>query len=359
MEEWARGSGAHLRTIPSFQAALSPTKDALTFFRLLYLFWKEKPQIVHTHTFKAGLVGRLAAWLTGVPIIVHTYHGHLLSGYWSSLTTTLVSAVEKGLATITTSLLAVSSLVAEDLISAGVVPKEKIRVVELGFDIEKMEMELLTAPSLRSDLGLGPEHELVGIVGRLVPVKAVDLFLRSLAPLLEERPRLHLAIVGDGSEGAALRELGRSLNADRIHFCGWRRPVTSDLRDLDLCVCSSKNEGTSVSIIESVIAGVPVVCTRVGGMADLLDHGGWGTLVDYDEKILRREVGALLKTLREPGQEQDREKLQLRVQRASQAFKKRFSVDRLLAELDHLYQELGGTPQETSVFNREVLSVES
>jgi glycosyltransferase involved in cell wall biosynthesis len=340
MEDWARASGAELRVIPSFQAPIHVLRDLSTFFQLLFVFWRSRPSIVHTHTFKAGLLGRLAARLAGVPIVVHTYHGHLLSGYWSKTKSQILGNVERILNRLSTQVIAVSRKVADDLITAKIVKPDKIEVIELGFDIREIENQLEVRPSLKADLGLGDDDELVGIVGRLVPVKAVDLFIRALAPLLERRPNLHLAIVGDGSEASQLQALSSSLSSGRIHFCGWRRPVIHDLRDLDLCVCSSRNEGTSVSIIECVVAGVPVVCTNVGGMSDLLGGGKWGELVEFDEAVLCDRVEKMLGTLAKGSDDVEKIALMSRTKAASDFFKHRFSVDRLLSDMDRLYRRL-------------------
>ena len=340
MDDWARASGAKLHVIPSFQASIDPFKDALTFIKLVALFWGERPDLVHTHTFKAGILGRLAAWITGVPIIVHTYHGHLLSGYWSPLRTKLVCFAEKIVGKMTTQIITVSSRVAQDLVAAGLIPEKKIEVIELGFDMLKLTEQLSGNPSLRTDLGLSADAQLVGIVGRLVPIKSVDLFLRAMAPLLAKNSQLHVAVIGDGSEAPKLRDLASQISPTQIHFCGWRLPVMPDLPDLDLCICSSKNEGTSVSIIEAVIAGVPVISTRVGGMADLLGDGQWGDLVAYDELALRDRISAVLEILNRQEGDPEREKLRLRCQQAATFFKNRFSVERLLKNIDTIYSKL-------------------
>jgi glycosyltransferase involved in cell wall biosynthesis len=338
MEDLAVAHGVKLHFIPSFQAAISPAKDLRTFLQLLILFWREKPGVVHTHTFKAGLLGRLAAWITGVPLIIHTYHGHLLSGYWSPLKTNVVRIAESLLTRVTDKIVAVSNQVATDLTAAKIVPRDKIQVIELGFDVANLETQLSRRPKLRSDLGISADDEVVGIVGRLVPVKGVDLFLAALAPLLTSRPHLHLVVIGDGSEANALKASVSGDQSDRIHFCGWRRPVIPDLPDLDICICSSRNEGTSVSIIESVISKVPVISTEVGGMGDLLGHGVWGTLVDPNVDALRGAVDSLLSLLALPASEPRRLEFSQKVTAASDSFKKRFSVERLLREIHTLYE---------------------
>lgn len=332
MEAYAREAGARVVRMSSFQAAISPIKDAATLLRLIILFLRERPDIVHTHTFKAGVLGRLAAFVTRVPIVVHTYHGHLLSGYSAQWKVRLLVFVENLLAKISGRLIAVSSTVADDLIRAGVAPQTQFKIVELGFDMNRIVSEVQQSAQLKHDLGLTQTARLVGIVGRLVPIKDVDLFLKALTPLLVEFSNVHLVVIGDGKERARLEHLAQQLteHRERVHFTGWRQPVTRDLRDLDVCVCSSKNEGTSVSIIEAVVAKVPVVSTHVGGMGDLLASGQWGRLVPRDAQALLQAVRDVLTSNPD----------QVKLNSASLEFQRRFSSARLLLDTERVYSEL-------------------
>lgn len=332
MEYYAHENDVDLLTLKSFRTSISPFNDFITVIKLYRLFRKEKPDIVHTHTFKAGLLGRLAAVLARVPIKVHTYHGHLLTGYANGYKIKILIFIEKMLGLFTNRLLTVSEQVAHDLTLSGIASSEKFSVVELGFDMPRLVSEIKMQPQLRQQLNISSDAKVVGIVGRLVPIKSVDLFLRALAPLLKTEKKLHLVIIGDGKERQSLEKLARSYdsNLKRIHFTGWRKPAATDLRDLDVCVCSSKNEGTSVAIIEAIVAGVPVVSTNVGGMHDLLDNGKWGVLVDYDIFSLRSAVQDVLEG------SIDSEK----VRKASDYFLERFSSERLYNEVDKLYQDI-------------------
>ncbi len=332
MESLANDANVRLKIVPTFQAAISPWKDAFTLFAFIRLIRKERPEIVHTHTFKAGLLGRLAAWITGVPVIVHTYHGHLLTGYGSTFKSTIFKWVETFLAKITTRIITVSNQVAIDIINAGIAPREKVESIELGFDVEKLRADFEKPATLRQDFQIPKSAFVVGIVGRLVPVKAVDLFLKALCPLLASDQNLYLTIIGDGIERQQLEALADALSApdrQRVVFTGWRHPVTSDLSDLDLCICSSKNEGTSVSVIEAAMAGIPVISTSVGGMADLLENGRWGRLIEQNEVVLRNAVREHRLAARDDRNED-----------TSLHFQKRFAVGRLLSDVDQTYQQL-------------------
>jgi len=245
--------------------------------------------------------------------------------------------VEALLCRFTHAIIAVSPQVAEDLIAHGVAPRSNVHVVSLGFDLAYLrDLERTTPPTLRSQLGIPKEAVVIGIVGRLVPVKGIDRFLQALCPLLRENPNLHLTVLGDGPERKKLTELAHSLasadEAKRIHFPGWILPLFPHYRDLDLCVCSSHNEGTSVAIIEAVLAQVPVVSTRVGGMVDLLEDGKWGGLVPSTVDAIHEAVKSWL-LIRDPMGQASRSE-------AREAFEKKFNMERLTLEIRDLYLSL-------------------
>jgi glycosyltransferase involved in cell wall biosynthesis len=333
MEYYARENHVDILRLPFFQAKLSLYKDMITLIELVKLFHKEKPDIVHTHTFKAGLLGRIAALIARVPMIVHTYHGHLLSGYTKGYKIRVLVFIERALGTFTDRLIAVSPQVSQDLNKASIAPAKKFSVIDLGFDMQRLLNEIELPSTLKKEFNIPPEAKVVGIVGRLVPVKSVDLFLHALGPLLLEKPDLHLIIIGNGKERAYLENVARSYdwNLQKIHFTGWRHPAAKDFRSLDICVCSSKNEGTSVSIIEALVAGVPVVSTDVGGMRDLLDNGRWGTLVPGEALALRTAIKSVLEN---PQARSD-------ARSAAHHFVKKFSTERLNKNIDALYREIG------------------
>jgi glycosyltransferase involved in cell wall biosynthesis len=337
MSYYAKKKGVEPIVVPEFQAPIHPVKDAIAFLKILKIMWSVKPDIVHTHTFKAGLLGRLAAVLLKVPYRVHTYHGHLLEGYGSNRKTKIILETEKLLGGFTDQVITVSQLVAQDLVKHQVVPAEKMNVVELGFDIDPFLREAEQPSTLKGKLGLTEDHVVVGLAGRLVPIKSVDLFLKAVNPLFKEFPSLHVVIIGDGEERNALQSLASEYKS-RIHFMGWMSPLHPELKDLDLLVCSSKNEGTSVSVIEAILCGVPVISTRVGGMSDLLHEGRWGDLVDYDETELRDVLKKRIRTL---CQKKSLEYFQLQKRSVSAAkeFYKRFHLNRLLEDIRQIYSK--------------------
>jgi glycosyltransferase involved in cell wall biosynthesis len=291
-----------------------------------------RPAIVHTHTAKAGLLGRLAARAAAVPIVVHTFHGHVLRGYFSPAKTALFRRIETRLATLADALVAVSDAVKSDLVSLGVAQAERIRVVPLGLELGHLAGPLPRG-ALRKEAGIPENAPLVGMVGRLVPIKDVPCFLRAARLVLEKRKDARFALVGDGEERPALESLCRELGIfGRVFFLGWRGDLAGVYGDLDVVVNASRNEGTPVALIEALAAARPVVATRVGGTPDLLGGGERGRLVPPAEpEALAR---AVLETLDES------ETSRRRAEAGREHVLTRHSSDRLFRDVDALYREL-------------------
>lgn len=255
-----------------------------------------KPHIVHTHASKAGALGRLAAFHEGVPVVVHTFHGHVFHSYFGQAKSTFYRQIERYLASRSSAIVAISERQKHELCAVyGVAQPEKTHVVPLGFDLERFTFgQTLRRSNFRSGYGWMDEDFVVGIVGRLVAVKHHDLFLRMGAALKStDGPRVRLVIVGDGELKAALidraTELGLTsanlpypqqahTDADVV-FTSWIHNIESVLPGMDTVVLTSHNEGTPVSLIEAQAAGVPVVSTDVGGVHDVIANGQTGWVV--------------------------------------------------------------------------------
>jgi glycosyltransferase involved in cell wall biosynthesis len=334
MLDFALSQGVHPTIIPQMVTAftLAP-RDATALVKLYTLMHKEKPEIVHTHTAKAGFLGRVAARLAGVPVVVHTFHGHVLHGYYGPLKNGLLRRLEQSLAWCTDRLVTVSEEVKRDLVGYGIAPAEKITVIPLGFDLDPFLNSHALYGDFRREMGLGHDIKLVGIVGRIFPIKNHGLFLEAAARILTQEPRARFVIVGDGVLRPALEQQTRGLGiADRVLFTGWRRDLARIYADLDLLVVSSDNEGTPVSAIEAMASGCPVVATRVGGLPDLIEDHRTGRLVPpRNDEALAAAVVDLLKraeTRKELGQN------------AKESVRQRFTATRLLSDMDDLYREL-------------------
>lgn len=325
--------GVHPVVIPEMGRAIHPARDLIALARLVGLFRRLRPTIVHTHTAKAGTLGRLAAMLTGVPIRVHTFHGHVLEGYFSPAVARGFLAIERALARRTTRIVTVSPRLREDLLRMGIGRPERAEVVPLGLELERFRRPPAAPTGLRTALGLAEGELLLAIIGRLVPIKDHPMLFEALARLGTAGPAAHLLVVGDGEERQRLLGLAERLGiAPRVHFLGWRTDLESILPEVDMVVCASRNEGTPVSLIEAMAAGVAVCSTEVGGVADLVTHGETGWLVPAGDPAAMGR--AVLELLADPAR---RRRLAAAGQAAVLA---RHDVSRLVRRVTQLYEEL-------------------
>ena len=308
-------------------------RDGVALKRLFSLMRLYRPHIVHTHTAKAGLLGRIAARLAGVPIIVHTFHGHVLHGYYGSVQNWALRRMEKSLAWFSHRLVTVSEQVKKELIEYGVARADRITVIPLGLDLEPYLHAETRRGEFRREMSLSSGARLVGIVGRIFPVKNHALFLESAARIAAAEPAARFVVVGDGMLRFALEQQARELGiADLVLFTGWRSDLARIYADLDVLVVSSNNEGTPLSAIEAMATSCPVVATRVGGVPDLISDYESGRLVPpRDAEAL---AGAVLDLLHHP------EMAQAMGRNAMIAARDRFDVKRLVHDVDHLYREL-------------------
>jgi glycosyltransferase involved in cell wall biosynthesis len=332
MIEFVRSQGVEPVIIPELVAdSLIGPRDLVALWRLVRLIRQFRPDIVDTHTAKAGFIGRIAGALTGVPVRIHTFHGHVLQGYYSATKNTVFRRVEKALARLSTRLIAVSDRVKLDLIEYGVARPEKIEVIPLGLDLSPFLNSSTLRGSFKRELGLPESALLVGIVSRIFAIKNHALFVDAAARVTKELPDARFVVVGDGALRADMEERARHLGLDgRVIFTGWRRDLPAIYADLAALVISSNNEGTPFSAIEAMAAAVPVVGTRVGGMPDLIREGTTGILVPpRDADAMSAALVSLLKN-------SDRRRRMGDAARAD--VETRFDVARMLTETHALYE---------------------
>ena len=334
MMDFALSHGVAPTVIAEIVTAFSlAPRDGKALWKLYQLMRKERPHIVHTHTAKAGFLGRLAARMAGVPIIVHTFHGHVLHGYYGPAKNELLRRIEQSLAWLCDRLVTVSEQVKNELVGYSIAKAEKISVVPLGFDLDPFLNSHAQQGEFRREMGLSDEHMLIGIVGRIFPIKNHGLFLDAAARVSARERNARFIVVGDGVLRPTLENQARELGiGDKVLFTGWRRDLPRICVDLDVLVVSSDNEGTPVSAIEAMAARCPVVATRVGGLPDLIDDHKAGRLVPpRNADALASAVLDLLQsphTARELGRN------------AQESVRQRFAVQRLLGDMDHLYRQL-------------------
>ena len=336
MESAALERGVKPVYIPALQREIAPLIDSAAVTQLVRLIRQVRPHVIHTHTAKAGAVGRIAARLSGSarpPVVVHTFHGHVLRGYFSPSKAEAFRRLESRLARMSDALIAVSPEVRDDLVALGVAPPEKIVVVRLGLDLEsRTAVAPGEADELRRSLGVPADSFLVGWLGRLTAIKRPADLLEAFARL-DLWPDAHLLVAGDGPLRADMEGLAVALGiAEMVHFTGFRSDVGAVYAACDAIALTSANEGTPVSVIEALAAGRPAVSTDVGGVSDVIRDGRSGFLVppgDIDaiaDRLARLAADpALRKAFGEAGRED---------------VIPRYSVPRLIDDIDVLYRRL-------------------
>jgi glycosyltransferase involved in cell wall biosynthesis len=337
MAHVAEELGVSVVAVPDLSREISPLRDARAVRELAALIRKHRPHILHTHTAKAGAIGRLAARFAGdarPPIVVHTFHGHVLRGYFGPLRSRLFRQLERRLARSATALVAVSPEVRDDLVALGVAPREKFTVIRLGIELE----ERVAAGSdgrveTRRMLGIPPERFVVGWIGRMTAVKRADDVLLAFKQLVERGVDACLCMVGDGPDRAHVERRARSLGIMRRSlFLGYQEDVAPFYAAFDAFLLPSGNEGTPVTTIEALASGLPVVATRVGGVPDVVRDGEDGFLVEPGA------VGELAERLATLAADPE---LRRRLGEAGRArVLPRYAVQRLLDDVDRLYRDL-------------------
>ena len=311
-------------------------RDLVAFAGLVRALWRFRPDVVHTHAAKAGTLGRLAALVPGPGrprVIVHTFHGHSLSGYFSPGRAKVFLTIERFLARRTTRLIAVSDEVRDDLAALGVAPAERIEVVRLGFDLDRFSADEATRRRLRDEvragLGIPPQARVVTLIARLVPIKRVDRFLH-VAEQLAGDERVWFVIAGDGKLRDELQAIPLSDGlAARLRWAGFQRDVPALCFASDVVMLTSDNEGTPVSLIEAQAAGVPVVSTRVGGAATVVGDRPEALVAADDVAGL---AGAVRRVL------DDLPAARASAQLSADRVRALFSIDALVEGLDGLYR---------------------
>ncbi|MDI6854151.1 MAG: glycosyltransferase family 4 protein [Deltaproteobacteria bacterium] len=325
--------GISVSLIPELGRDISPKCDLAALWKLYRLMRLKRPHIVHTHTAKAGFLGRLAARLARVPVVCHTFHGHCLNGYFNAAANRVLRVLERCAARLTDRLITLSPALKRELVALGVAEPEHVAVIPLGLDLQAFACQERLRGVFRRELGLKDDARLIGMVGRLVKIKNVPLLLQAAARLKDRLPNLHVAIIGDGEERPNLEKQCRQLNLEElVHFTGWRHDLPQIYADLDAALITSDNEGTPVSLIEAMASGCPVVSTRVGGVPDLLEEGRLGLLVPpRDAETLARAILYLL---------QNKKETLARAASARSRVIQKCTTERLVSDIESLYRQL-------------------
>ena len=276
----AKDRGVKVVPISSLVRKIAPVQDLQTFFSLWRLMLQERPDIVHTHTSKTGILGRWAAKMAGVPIIVHTPHGHVFYGHFGPLVSRFFLAIERLTASITDCMVALSEGERNDYIRFSVSSPDKIVTIHSGVEIDRYMKAEVNVEEKRRSLGLNPNGLVVGTVGWLLPIKGPIHLLNAMAHIWRNHPEIRLVFVGKGElEGKLRAEASRMGVSERVTFLGWRDDIPEIMQILDIFVLPSLNEGMGRVLVEAMAAGRPVVASKVGGIPDLVEHKKNGFLV--------------------------------------------------------------------------------
>ena len=336
MDFLAERLGVEVVSIPELQREVSVLHDARSVRHMTALIRRERPHILHTHTAKAGAIARAAALLAGdarPPIVVHTFHGHVLKGYFGPARTAFFRQVERNLARSSDVLIAVSPEVRDELVEHGIAPREKFAVIRLGIPLEDRLGDATADLDYRRLYGISLNAFVVGWAGRMTGVKDTDAVLEIVRATRERGVDAVLCMVGDGPDRERLEQLAHDLGIARsTFFTGYQSDVAGFYHLFDAFLLPSVNEGTPVSAIESLASRTPVVANRVGGVPDVVRDGVDGFLVEPGDT-----AGAADRLVQLAG---DRD-LRARLGEAGRASVfERYAVSRLVDDVDRLYRSL-------------------
>jgi glycosyltransferase involved in cell wall biosynthesis len=334
--------GVGTRAVPALRREIAPLSDARAAAALVRIVREWRPDIVHTHMAKAGSAGRVAAAIANAlggrtprARVVHTYHGHVLEGYFGPAKTRAFIAVERGLSRLTDRIIAISPQIARELLEVHHIGRaDQYRVVPLGFDLDPLtRIDDGSRRAARTALGIAPDAHVVTTVGRLTAIKQHGLFLDVARLVAAADPSALFVIAGDGELRGELEQRARAGGlAGRVRFLGWRRDLDVVYGASDVFLLTSANEGTPVALIESLAAGVAGVSTDVGGVRDVIATEAIGRLAPRgDAGGLADHVSALLAD----------DDLRRRIGEAGRAsVRTRYGIDRLVDDVEGVYREL-------------------
>jgi len=323
----ARRRGCRVVDIPALGREVAPLADLTALAELVRLIRRERPAIVHTHTSKAGFIGRLAAVIARAPAVIHQPHGHIFYGYYSARRTAVFTALERQAARWTDRIITLTDRGAQEHLARGIGRAEQYVAVPSGVPTAELRAAAPPRGEARARLGLDPDAFIVVGLGRLVPIKGFDLLARALPAVVAQIPSARVLLVGDGAERAHLGAIAASMGvAERLRMTGETTDVASYLAAADVVAVPSRNEGMGRVIVEAMALGLPVVATAVGGIPDVVTDGECGRLVGPED------VDALAAALIELGRDPAlRRKLGEAAVRRAEAFSTAVASEKLLA----------------------------
>lgn len=341
--------GLSPKYIKQMHRSINPFKDRKAYAEIDQIIKEYKPDIVHTHAAKAGALGRLVAHRNKVPVIVHTFHGHVFHSYFNPIKTRLFLEIERYLARISTKIIAISEVQKQELVEQfRVAEASKVAIVPLGFDLSRFQENIEEKRvKFRSDYNLDDDEIAIGLIGRMVPIKNHPLFIEAIHQLAQQtQKKVRAFIVGDGETMMDMRSFATKLGVkfatsdfqsskDLLTFTSWIKDVDYVLAGLDVVALTSFNEGTPVSLIEAQAANKPIVSTAVGGISDVVMENETALLSPSDD--VRSFTQNLLKLVEDD---------ELRVNTGKRGYEHvhyKYSYQRLVDDTAKLYDQLLGT----------------
>ena len=328
----AEVEGVRIVIIPSLIRRIHPFYDLKAFFALIKILRQERPDIVHTHTSKAGILGRWAAFFARVPVIVHTPHGHIFWGYFGRLKTRVYILLEKISALITDRLVMLTEQEKKDHLGVHVAPEGKFTVVHSGVNLGHFKNVPVDPSEMKRKLGIPEDSLVVGTAGRLTPVKGPEYLIQAAEEITAVRQDVWFVFLGDRELRDQLEAMVEQLGLKgNVKFLGWRHDVADVMSVFDIFVLPSLNEGMGRVLVEAMVLGKPIVASDVGGIPDLVTHGENGFLFPVGD------VGALAdginRLIQSPG-------MRKKMEKCGENRAVDYSANAMMQKIDRLYVEL-------------------
>lgn len=331
-KDFKQKTGIKTYYIPELIREVSPLKDLAATFKIYKILKSQKPQILHTHTSKAGIIGRLAGFLAKTPVRVHSPHGHIFYGYFNKFTTKVFILIERLFAKTTHKILNLTNEGRNDHIKEKIDKPEKFQTVYCGIILDDFK-NCTTKTKIREEFGVSKNEILVGFVGRLTEVKGCDIFLKGAKKVSEQVKNIKFLVVGDGELREQIHTLAKDLDiSEKVIFTGMRTDIPQIFRALDIFVLTSRNEGLGRVLVEAMVSGVPIVASNVGGVPEVLEYGKSGLL--FNPENISELCENILKLV---FQNNKREKLIENGKRRAEDFEMQLMIDKVKGIYDSLF----------------------
>ncbi len=330
--ERVQGSGVCFIKEETLVRHIQPVLDMVSFFKLARLMRRNRYDIVHAHSSKAGLICRIAAKCAGVKGIVYTPHGHVFYGYFGKLLTCIIILVESMAARVTDRIIGLTSAECDDWLRFGIGRKDIYVSIPSGIEFNELEREADEGKDWRAELGISRDNPLIGSIGRFIEIKGYRYFIEAAIEQMKKRDDVHFLLTGDGPLREEYREMIAAARMDkRFHMIPWQENIGAVIDCLDIFVLSSLNEGMGRVLIEAMFLEKPVVATNVGGVSSVVSGGAGFLVASGSAAALSGALDTLL---------DDREKAREMARKGRDKVVSEYSVQKMINDLDALYRTL-------------------